>query len=359
MHHLAGIFIKEMPTETIDGKVLYKFRMFYPQKNRDYYVEKEEEYKLWIKYISQAVGFFNLNEKYEIGDTLGKGKFGLVKKVKNRFTNEELAVKIITKASLVTNTEKELIKQEIEILKICQHPNIIKIYDVFENHDYFYIFLELCEGKDLFSWLDQRKFKITELQAVYIVHQVLTAVCYLHEYGIVHRDLKPENILVFNNTNELPTIKLTDFGLSKIIGPNEHCYEPYGTLSYVAPEVLLEKPYNRAVDMWSIGVMSYLLLTGRFPFDSKNKKEVARQTMYDVTPFPQNLWNNTSSEAKYFVDCCLQKSPNKRITIKEALCHSWINLYASKEIEKRKHSKTYDKLSEFEAFAKSFNNQDK
>ncbi len=331
--------------------------MFYPQKNRDYYVEKEEDYKLWIKYISQAIGFLNLNEKYELGDTLGKGKFGLVKKVINKLTKEELAVKIIAKESLTTNPEKELIKQEIEILKICQHPNIIKIYDVFENHDYFYIFLELCEGRDLFSWLEKRKFKITELQAFYIIHQILTAVCYLHEYGIVHRDLKPENILVCNNNNELPNIKLTDFGLSKIIGPNEQCNEPYGTLSYVAPEVLLEKPYNRAVDMWSIGVISYLLLVSRFPFDSKVKKEVARQTMYDSTPFPDNLWSNISSEAKYFVDCCLQKSPNKRIHIKEALCHSWINLYASKETERRKYSKTQNKSSEFEAFTQSSNKE--
>jgi serine/threonine protein kinase len=124
------------------------------------------------------------------------------------------------------------------VLKICQHPNIIKLEDIFENQDYLYIIMEYLRGGDLFSFLEKRKFRVREEIAKHISHQIATALYYLHSFGIVHRDLKPENILIVT-LEENPSVKIVDFGLSKTFGPGETCKEPFGTLCYVAPEILI------------------------------------------------------------------------------------------------------------------------
>lgn len=125
--------------------------------------------------------------------------------------------------------ELELQKREIEVLKICQHPNIIRLLDVFENPEYIYIVLEHCSGGDLFHYLDKRDFKITEDMARTISHQLAAAIYYMHSYGIAHRDLKLENILMSDSTDQAQ-VKIVDFGLSKMIGPNETSTDPFGTL---------------------------------------------------------------------------------------------------------------------------------
>lgn len=125
--------------------------------------------------------------------------------------------------------EFELQKREIEVLKICQHPNIIRLLDVFENPEFIYIVLEYMEGGDLFSYLEKREFRITEDRARSIAHEIAAAIYYIHSYGIAHRDLKLENIMMLNDKDDSP-LKLVDFGLSRILGPNETSKEPFGTL---------------------------------------------------------------------------------------------------------------------------------
>jgi len=239
----------------------------------------------------------------------------------------------------MSNEDLELVKTEIEILKICQHPYIIQLYDVFENLDYIYIIMEHCSGGDLFSYIEKRKFHLSESRTCEIIHKLCAAVFYIHSYGIAHRDLKPENILMTDNTEEAD-IRLLDFGLSKIIGPTQNCNEPYGTLSYVAPEVLIEKPYTKAVDLWSIGITTYLLLSGSLPFDDENsEREIARQTVQDPVHWG-SIWKKLSNEAKSFVDNLLQKDPMKRMEIKEALEHPWIQKFNKTTLpEQRRKSK--------------------
>jgi serine/threonine protein kinase len=132
----------------------------------------------------------------------------------------------------------------------------------------------LCGG-DLFTYLEKRNFEISEKRSKVLSHQIATALYYLHSFGVAHRDLKPENILMVSDDND-SDLKIVDFGLSKIIGPNESSLDPFGTLSYVAPEVLLQKPYGKEVDLWSLGVISYLLLSRVLPFDDEEDKEIAR-----------------------------------------------------------------------------------
>ena len=168
---------------------------------------------------------------------MGKGKYGLVKRAEHKKSGREVAVKIVKKKELSLK-DIELLKREIEVLKICQHPNIIRFYDVFENSDFIYIVMEYLKGGDFFNYLESKNFKISEDRARTIAHQIATAIYYLHSFGIAHRDLKPENILMMDGSFDSP-IKLVDFGLSKTFGPGETSSEPFGTLCYVAPEILL------------------------------------------------------------------------------------------------------------------------
>lgn len=221
--------------------------------------------------------------------------------------------------------------------------------------------MEFCAGGDLFSYIENRGFQLQEELAAKIIHKLSTAIFYLHEYGIIHRDLKPENILMTDDS-DTADIRLLDFGLGKMLGPNESCRDPFGTLSYVAPEVLLEKPYNNKVDLWAIGIISYLLVAGFLPFDDEtSEKEIARQTVYDPVPYPFIIWKIISLEAKMFINNLLSKEPEKRMTIREVLEHKWLqNFYGKQDTElKRRKSKdlTGAEAFKFYSIADPKNNQ--
>ena len=345
MHNLSGVFLKEEKPHNFNGTTFYSFAVIYPKKTRVYYTDNLSQYKIWVAKLKLATGYTNLTDLYEVSSKLGNGKFGLVKLGINKQTKKKVAIKIMSKKDM--NTEDlELVRTEIEILKICQHPNIIHLYEVFENEEYFYIIMEYCAGGDLFSYLEKRHFHLKEIQACRIIHKMLTALYYIHSYGIIHRDIKPENVLMTSNEDNAD-IKILDFGLGKILGPGEVCTEPYGTLSYVAPEVLLEKSYNKQVDCWSLGITAYLLIGGRLPFDHpKNDREIARQTIHDPPPFKGNIWKKVSKEAIDFVNKLLVKEPEKRMSIKEALEHDWIKKY-HKSAERRNSTHSATSFEEY------------
>lgn len=174
--------------------------------------------------------------------------------------------------------------------------------------------MELLGGGDLFTWLEARGFKIKEEMARNLCHKLSTAIYYLHSFGIAHRDLKPENILMVTKTDSADT-KIVDFGLSKIIGPNETSKDPFGTLSYVAPEVLLQKPYGKEVDIFSLGVIFFMMLGGFLPFDDDNDREIAKKTIYEEPDFAYHSWDDISAPCKDLIGKMLEKSRSKRITL--------------------------------------------
>ena len=352
MHNLSGVFIQSNGLVKLGDKQFYCFTIIFPTKSRKYYLSNESEYHNWVNTIRKIVGYSNLNEIYEIRQVLGKGKFGLVKLGIHRGNGRKVAIKIINK-KLVTAIDVQQVKTEIDILKIAKHPNIIQLYDVLENENYIYIIMEYCAGGDLFSYIEKRGFRLPETRAAEIIHKLSTAVFFLHEYGVVHRDLKPENILMTDNSPNAD-IRLVDFGLGKIIGPGEMCTDPFGTFSYVAPEVLKEKPYSFKVDLFAIGIIAYLLVAGFLPFDHEtSEKEIARQTVYEPTPFPTSVWKNISNEARAFVDNLLQKNPEKRMGIQEVLQHKWLQKYNSKESIsfKKRNERDLSGAQKFEAFS--------
>ena len=186
--------------------------------------------------MRETIGYADFFDFYEELEVIGNGKFGLVKLAKYKKTQMYVAVKTLRKNEM-SNKDLELQKWEIEILKICQHPNIIRLIDIFENQSTLFLVMEYLPGGDMFDFLQARQFDIPEEMAKNFVHKIATALYYLHSYGIAYWDLKPENILM-TSTSDTSDLRLADFGLSKIIGPNEQSSEPFGTISYAAPEVL-------------------------------------------------------------------------------------------------------------------------
>ena len=327
VHNLSGIYMEEGKITKIDNKKYYCFSILFPRKTRTYYFENEIDYKTWLTQLKLAIEYKSLLEKYDVKQKIGRGKFGLVKYGINKKTKREVAIKIMSKKTMEPS-DFELAKTEIDILKISQHPNIIKIYDVFETVDYIYIVMEYCSGGDLLSYITKRNYKLSEQHTCEIIHKLCMAIYYIHSYGIVHRDLKPSNILMTDNS-EKSDIRLLDFGLSKISGSNQKCTEPYGTLAFAAPEILLGKPYDKSVDLWSIGIITFFLLCGYLPFyDQYSEREIARQTIQDSVPFDSKIWNNLSSEAMKFVNGLLKKNPEKRLTITQVLEHPWIKKFS-------------------------------
>ena len=169
-----------------------------------------------------------MTENYIEENVLGSGKFGLVKLGYHIESKRKVAIKKLNKKEMNTN-DYNLVKNEMEIMKISQHPNLIKLYDFFENEDEINIIMEYCEGGDLFGYLEKKDFVLKELQAASFIYKIASAIFYLHSYGIAHRDLKPENILMTDLTDHAD-LKIMDFGLGKIIGPKEKCKECFGTI---------------------------------------------------------------------------------------------------------------------------------
>ena len=336
MHNLNGLFLQKENSVEYEGTTYYSFKVIYPTKARVYYCKDEKEYNEWIEKLKIATGYTDLLEIYDVKNKLGSGKFGLVKLGIHKKTGQKVAIKIMKKSSM-DSSDLELVRTEIEILKICQHPNIIRLYNVFENADYLYIIMEYCYGGDLFSYLENRHFRLSEKRASTIIHQMATAVYYMHSFGVVHRDLKPENVLM-TSTDEDSDIRILDFGLSKILGPYEKCDEPYGTLTYCAPEIIIDEPYSKPVDLWSLGVMTYLMVSGKLPFNAEDENEIARQVVYDEPNYTRNpIWKTISPECLDFIQKLLNKDQNKRMTIKGVLEHKWIKMYDENKLsEKRK-----------------------
>ncbi|XP_056280686.1 calcium/calmodulin-dependent protein kinase type 1D isoform X2 [Pseudoliparis swirei] len=209
-----------------------------------------------------------------------------------------------------------------EVLGTIKHENIVALEDIYESPDHLYLIMQLVSGGELFDRIVEKGF-YTEKDASALIRQVLDAVSYLHKMGIVHRDLKPENLLYFNPQDE-SKIMISDFGLSKMEGGGDVMSTACGTPGYVAPEVLAQKPYSKAVDCWSIGVIAYILLCGYPPFYDENDSKLFEQILKADYEFDAPYWDDISDSAKDFIGSLMEKDPAKRFTCDQALRHPWI-----------------------------------
>jgi hypothetical protein len=327
MHNLSGCFVNEGAEKVIDGKSYYSFSIIFSSKTRNYYTADQTEAKAWLELLKMSIGYQSFFDFYTLSDEIGEGKFGLVRLGIHKKTGEKVAIKIIKKASMNV-TDMELVRSEIDIMKLCRHPNIVTLLDHFENSDYIFIVMEYLSGGDFGNYLKKHKYKFTEEAAAKSMYQLSSGIKYLHDFGVLHRDLKPENIML-SNSSDSAVIKIMDFGLSKILGPLEKVVDGYGTLSFVAPEVLIRQPYNKQIDIWSIGVILYYMLSGLLPFDDDedNEEVIAKKTVFTELEFPDKYFKSRSEEVKDLITKCLIKDPNTRYTVENFLSHSWIKKY--------------------------------
>mmetsp|Transcript_3923 Transcript_3923/g.10908 ORF Transcript_3923/g.10908 Transcript_3923/m.10908 type:complete len:507 (+) Transcript_3923:86-1606(+) len=265
--------------------------------------------------------FYELDRK-----KLGEGSYGSVCKAKKKDTNVKRAVKTISKAQM-KNVDR--FKQEIAIMKMMDHPNIIKLFESFEDHRNIYLVLELCAGGELFDRIIESGH-FTEVQAAILMQQIVRAIYYMHENHVCHRDLKPENFLFTTKDSiEKNTLKIIDFGLSCKFEPGQVLTTKAGTPYYVAPQVLAGK-YDQLSDMWSVGVIMYVMLCGYPPFFGETDAEVLSKVRLGNFSFNAADWKNISEDAKNLIRFLLKMNPRDRYTAEQTLNHEWIKNKAPK-----------------------------
>jgi len=266
-----------------------------------------------------AISSGEVNDFYELGDVIGEGGFSVVYRAKRKKDGAVYAVKKITKKE--EDVDVDLLKREIYIMKKLNHPNVLKLYEVFEDEEYFWLVLELVDGSELFDKIVDRG-NYSEKDAANIVKQIVKAVKYLHQNTIVHRDLKPENLLSQGEGDD-EIVKVADFGFAKNFS-EEELGTSCGSPGYVAPEVLTEDTYTNAVDMWSVGVIIYILLSGYPPFYDEAPKKIFEKITNVKYDFDDPAWENVSDSAKDLITKLLVKDPKERLSAEQCLKHPWL-----------------------------------
>lgn len=268
-----------------------------------------------------------VEDNYRILNKLGKGSFGSVFKVLHITTGIIRAMKVIKKESLAYQDDDQTFLKEIEILIATDHPNIIKIYEYYSDDINYYLITEFVSGGELYETISSWK-TFDEEKAAYIFTQIVSAINYLHSKKIVHRDIKPENMLVENkvkgeNNNEMINIKLIDFGTCNYLADGKTLSLKVGSPYYIAPEVL-KRNYNEKCDIWSCGVILYIMLVGFPPFSGTNTKELLENVEKGIYSLSTPEWSKVSKEAKDVVAKMLEVDYPKRLSAQAVLEHPWM-----------------------------------
>lgn len=261
-------------------------------------------------------------EKYRFGKELGRGEFGITHQCFDLVSGDVYACKMISKEKLRTEIDLEDVRREVQIMRhLPKHPNIVSFREAFEDKEAVYLVMELCEGGELFDRI-VAKGHYTERAAATVVKTIIQIVKVCHQNGVIHRDLKPENFL-FVDESEYAPLKAIDFGLSIFFKPGQHFSDIVGSPYYMAPEVL-RRNYGKEIDVWSTGIILYILLCGVPPFWAETEEGIAHAIIKGHIDFERDPWPKVSEEAKDLVKCMLDANPYSRLTVDEVLDHSWI-----------------------------------
>ncbi|KAL9234787.1 hypothetical protein vseg_009614 [Gypsophila vaccaria] len=274
-----------------------------------------------LKVLSDPTGG-DIHARYELGRELGRGEFGITYLASDVSNGEKYACKSILKKKLRTAVDIEDVRREVDIMRrLPKHPNVVTLKDAYEDDNAVHIVMELCEGGELFDRIVARGH-YTERAAALVTKTIVEVVQMCHSQGVMHRDLKPENFL-FANKKENSALKAIDFGLSVFFTPGERFAEIVGSPYYMAPEVL-KRNYGPEVDVWSAGVILYILLCGVPPFWAETEQGVAQAIIRSVVDFKRDPWPKVSDTAKDLVKNMLNPDPKKRLTAQEVLDHPWL-----------------------------------
>eukprot|EP00298_Acanthocystis_sp_HF-20_P017065 c21659_g4_i4.p1 GENE.c21659_g4_i4~~c21659_g4_i4.p1 ORF type:complete len:462 (+),score=172.67 c21659_g4_i4:102-1487(+) len=340
-------------------KNLFGFMLQEPDRNHTLFAKTEEEAEEWITYLKDIIkkieerapkkpsriqhtryrrashialggppnfsrscsrAAARIEDLYELGEELGSGGFSTVYCGTSKDDSMKWALKMILNS--VYQKNKERIDEEITLLAALDHPGIVRLKEVVRTSKHVVLVMELLTGGELFDRIVNRE-RYSENDAKTVVARMLDAVAYLHQYNICHRDLKPEN-LIFNSKDENAMMKLTDFGFATIVDDTKPLTATCGTPEYVAPEILDEKPYGIQSDMWSCGVIIYILLCGFPPFYGETESEMFDKICAAQYSFPSPYWDLVSDEAKSIIESLLVLDPTKRLTAATALEHPWL-----------------------------------
>uniref|UniRef100_A0A8C1UA22 Serine/threonine-protein kinase n=1 Tax=Cyprinus carpio TaxID=7962 RepID=A0A8C1UA22_CYPCA len=274
---------------------------------------------------SQIQENVDISSIYQIfaDEVLGSGQFGVVYGGKHRKTGRDVAIKVIDKMRFPTKQESQL-RNEVAILQNLHHPGIVNLECMFETPERVFVVMEKLHGDMLEMILSSEKSKLPERITKFLVTQILVALRHLHFKNIVHCDLKPENVLLAS-AEPFPQVKLCDFGFARIIGEKSFRRSVVGTPAYLAPEVLRSKGYNRSLDMWSVGVIIYVSLSGTFPFNED--EDINDQIQNAAFMYPPAPWKEISAEATDLINNLLQVKMRKRYSVDKTLSHPWLQDY--------------------------------
>jgi len=283
------------------------------------------------------------HDSYNVQNQIGAGGYAVVMSGICINTNKNVAIKVFDKKHMTKDDEIN-INREVDILKSIDHPNIIKILDFFDEEDHYYIVLELAEGGELFDRIIERE-RYSEKDARDVVMILIDAIKFCHDRDIVHRDLKPENLLL-QSKDEDTHIKIADFGFATITH-DRSLHQYMGSPGYLAPEILLSKQYGKEIDLWAIGVITYILLCGYPPFGENSDDEVIRA---DFT-FNEKYWKNVSVDAKDFIKSLIVVDPEKRLTAAGAVEHKWLKV-EDEHISRNTLDSTLEELRHYQSVRK-------
>ncbi|KPM09694.1 serine/threonine-protein kinase D3-like protein [Sarcoptes scabiei] len=287
---------------------------------------KSSDYKFELKTQNNQHQQENpdISQQYQIfvDEMLGAGQFGTVYGGVHRTSRRQVAIKVIDKRRFPTKQEAQL-KNEVSILQNISHPGVVHLEKMFENMERIFVVMEKLNGDMLEMILNGENGRLDERVTKFLIYQILVALRYLHSQNICHCDLKPENVLLSSDSN-FPQVKLCDFGFARIIGEKSFRRSVVGTPAYLAPEVLRNKGYNRSLDMWSVGVIIYVSLSGTFPF---NEEEDIQDQITNAAFIPPDIWKDISPKAIDLIGNLLQVKTRKRYSVDKSLVHLWLDDY--------------------------------
>ncbi|KAF7805235.1 phosphoenolpyruvate carboxylase kinase [Senna tora] len=260
-----------------------------------------------------------LKSQYQLCEEIGRGRFGTIFRCFHPLSNQLFACKVIDKRLLTDSIDRQCLHNEPKYMALLSpHPNILQIFDVFDDDHSLSIVLHLCQPLTLLDRIINRPF--LETHAASIINHLLQAIAHCHRLGVAHRDIKPDNIL-FDSGNNL---KLADFGSAEWFGDGRSMTGVVGTPHYVAPEVLLGRDYNEKVDVWSSGVILYIMLSGTPPFYGESAQDIFEAVLRANLRFPSRLFRSVSSAAKDLMRKMICRDPSRRLSAEQALRHPWI-----------------------------------
>lgn len=330
--NLNSTFIKSNDATQINKVNYYPITINYnitKYNEKVLYFIMESTRSNWLQRIKVAIRNNDITDSFTFLKVLGAGRFGVVQLASKLNRKEHVAVKIINKLKL-KEKDYELIMNELSIMKLIMHPSLVQLYDHFESDTNIYLVMEVLEGGDLISFINEKEGQLTEKEAAKLMKIIGSGIQYFTKFGLIHRDLKPENIIL-GKKGDVNSVKIIDFSLTKTLTHGETLSDSMGTINYVAPELLKKKPYDHKADVWSLGVILYFLLGGILPFDDEHFNEaiIGKKIVYSDQEYPKKYFGNRSNSCIMLIDKCLQKSPDKRITINDFMEDNWIRSYGN------------------------------